>query len=716
MTSPTQFPSSSLFSVAIPDEPPAYVDSAGWTAALLLFRRRFRMIFLLSVLLSLVAVPLILMLPRLYYAETRLMVSPTPVFKFAEDAAGRAPNLDINAEIERLGSQGVVISVVDQFAVAALPEFNPDLKQGSAFQDLTSVLMASVQRILADAGIAPPLAVRSETEQHDRVLANFRKSLNVSRDGTTNVVTVGFSSRDPVLAAEVPGAIVAAYLAQSQAQWKSEIARTTEWLDTRIAIERVQLSESQAAFDRFRHRSGVQSGDTEMAASDRLAKIEARLDALRRDRLGIAATRRSVAAASANPDLPSLSETPRLLDLRKEHQSEVRELEKSAAVYGENTSAITFRKDRIAAIMTEISAELTSYDHVLSLRDAALSTEEKQLRIDAEKTRNAVATIRGATPQVTNFAETLRAHEEALSLLEYRKLSLDAQSALAPVSFDILATADLPIYPEGPGRKLYIAAALLGGALLALFAAGIAELRDTTLRSHEQLSHLKRMVPIGLWPVFSAAERRKTSSAIATNTDASGASVLRDMLLMLECANQGRMPQVLTVTTPLNSHNDVPVAEWIALQLAKQGQSIQLIETREGKSRGFFERFAKKNAQDDQDPRLKRRLLSRIVELHGGDVDVALNALVTQARTDGIITIIDAPPLLSKGGMRYARIGDGLLLVSGWGKTSRATVELAYGLLSKLGVTQIFSLITDADPKRHRLYGFTDRLSLSPSV
>lgn len=704
------------FAIPMPDDQRVFDDGAGWKAALLLVRRKAVMILLLTVLISLAAVPFILSMPQQYHAETRFMVSPTPVFKFAEEVTGRMPKLDVESEVERLASQDVAAVVIKQFEIAGLPEFNPALKPESGSQDLIQRATTSVRKALTDIGIGVSPKAAVNPEDPDRVPANFSNALSITQVGDSNVVRVGFTSRDPVLAAKVPGAMVAAYLAQTQAHWTSEIAVATDWLGSWIDVGRAQIKENEAAFERYRSRTALKSGDTELVASNRLSQIEERLLAVRRERLDIAAILRSVEASKANPDLPSLSQPPQFLELRKEHQRELRELEKAASVYGANTSAIAFRKSRIAAITAEISAELDAQEHVLNLRDTTLAMEEDELLADSEKIRETLATVQNAGAQLSSLAESLRAHDEALSLLEYRKQSLHSQATVKPINLDILASAEVPIRPEGIGRKIYLGGAAFGGFLCALLFAGISELRDTTVRSHEQLSHLAGVVPVGLWPRLSTPERRRMSRDISSMADTTGPNFLHDMLLMLECANRGEFPQVLTVTSPCQSDSESPVAAWMALQLAATGQKVQFIEARRDRPPGFLSKIAGNTSDAGENPHVLYRSLAEVADDLGGNPDKVLSMLLKKAKADDMITIINAPPLLSKGGMRYARTGDGLLLAMGWGRTPRAACDLAAGLLAKLGVNRVYSLITDANPKRHRLYGFTDRLSLEGSA
>ena len=713
MTSSTRFVPQRQFPIAISDSPHMTEENANWTTARLMLRRRIGLILLMTSLFILASVLLVLSMPQRYYAETRFMVSQTPVFKFAEDATGQVPRLEIGAELERFVSEDVVETVAEKLAIGELAEFNPNLNPKSGFRDALDGVSSAFKKQLLDFGIGTPLEVEHGTDDLDHVKAHFREALFVSQVGSSNVVRIGFSSRDPILAAEVPGEVVAAYLALTQSNWSSEIGVATDWLDSWIEIGRTQMKENEAAFERFRNRTALQSGDTEVAAAGRLAQIEARLTEVQRERLEIETIRRSVLAAKANPDLPPLSQTPQLLDLRKQHQLELRDLERVASIYGRNADEIALRKSRIAMILNQISKELAAQQHVLQLRDSALVMEEAQLIADTESIRATLGHLQNAGSQLANLAETLRAHDESLALLEYRKQSLLSQSSMMPINLDILTSADVPNSPEGLGRRVYVAVAAIIGFLFALLFVGIAELRDRTVRGHEQLAHINSMVPVGLWPALKAAERRRIRTDISAMADTTGPSMLRDTLLMIRCANRGEFPDVLTVTSPQRLDDKIPVAEWIAMQLVAEGHRVQFIEARERKSRNRLSATSAIINDAGEKSNFVRKSLADLAERNGRNTEKTLSALVAQAKADNMITIINAPPLLSGGGLRYARAGDAILVAFAWGRTPLVAVELAAGLLFRMVVPQVFSLIVDANPKRHRLYGFTDRLSLA---
>ncbi|EPX85728.1 hypothetical protein Salmuc_05000 [Salipiger mucosus DSM 16094] len=676
--------------------------------ALRMLQRRARLIIGITLLACVVALPFIMAVPKHYYSETRVLASPAPALALTAGLDGREARIDMQAELERLLSKEVSAAVIERFNLAGREEFNASLKPPSELDTLIAALRARLNgtEVGADGG--------SDEQTADKVAQAFDAALVVSRQSNVDVIAVGFTSRDPWLAAQVPGAMVETYLARRSAHWEQEVTEAADWLEKRIATERANVDEARAELDRLLGADGQSGADTEDTTAKRLLQIEDRQAELERMRFDIAASRRSIAAALANPDIPALTEPARIETLRGELQDEVRELDRIALVYGDSYETVKRRKARIDSIRADIAEGLRSFDRTLELRDTALEAEQERLGQDAEAARAALGAIRATTPQVRERTDVLRAREQTLSDLEYRQQLLLSQARLAPVSLEELSPPRVPVDPLGPGRKVYLAGTAIGALLVALLIAAILEMRDTGVRSHEQLAHLPHLEPVGLWPQFTRAQKRTMRRDVDRRTVTPATEALRDMLLMLESAHGGRLPRLLTVTAPRGQDMAVPVAGWIALELAATGRKVRLVETRAaGVSPLRHLIGGSAGAKARPDDGIQHLELPKLVTRHGGDVAAALRAVTARGEEDGAIVIVDAPPLLSPGSLRFARLGGPVLLVLRWGRTPRAVVELAAGLLAKLGAPQVYSLVADVQPRRHRLYGFTDRLTVS---
>lgn len=706
MTTSMKMPGSSFaFAAPAPERP--LEGEFGWTSILRLLRRRWWQLAAVILGACLLALPGILSMPRLYNAQARVMISPTPVQGLVTEDTTRMEMVSTETEVERIVSRDIAQTIIDRFDLAARPEFNPALQDAAPIGGLVSGIAALLP---ANPSTDAPLDPQSE----DRVMRSFLEKLEVNRIGLGDVVYIGFTSEDPALAAAVPGAVIETYRDRTDARWRAEVGAAGAWLESQIDTARDNVQDSREAIIAYQERTGLQAGDTAEEAADRLALLQGRTVELSKERVDLDAARRSVEASREDLDLSALSEPDRLAELRRERDVEQRELARTASVYGEKYAGIAVHQNRIAAIEEEMRTELDAYGRSLALRASSLDAEDDRISAEMSETRGAVAAIRNGAPELARLTATLEAREEALADLQNRQQRLASETPISPVSLEVLSPATPPLEPTGPGRKLYLLATALGGLLLGMLVVALLELRDGSVRSHEQLVHLPGLTPLGLLPALNGRQGRQVARAISERTATPFAESLRDALFMLECANGGRLPRSMVVTAAREADEGPPVAEWLALELAAAGHQVRLVNARDPRPKGARRTLSRGPSDFAHRP---VEHLSLAVEVQkAGSLAAAVEGLVMQAEHSGTLTLFDAPPLHRSSSLQLSRKVGTTLLVMRWGRTPRRLADLLAGLLAKLGDVRAYSLIVEVDPARHRHYGFSDRISLTDPV
>ncbi|WP_422072344.1 hypothetical protein [Tranquillimonas rosea] len=686
-----------------------------WTTAFRAIRRRFWIIVLITLAVCVAALPPILSLKKTYYAETRVLMSPTRVTEMAGDGYERVEELDVAIEIERLLSREISTSVIERFDLDERPEFNPDLREKRPL----ALMIARARAAILPPAAAPATEADDATDSTaQRVLREYRNALVVDRPGNFNVLTIGFVSLDPKLAAAVPNAVAELYLERSDAVWQSEIDTAAAWLDQRIRAERQRVADGRAAIEAFRSEVGVDTSGADTENADRLGVLTVRRSELAQERFDLSAALASVDAAKADLATPALNEPSVLQGLRRELQQEERELETISGTYGENYSGVVFRKNRIDTIRVELSDELAVYGRSLELRDTALEAEETAILSQMATLRDELSEQRRAGPELDRMRDTVRAQEDALSLLEYRYQNLMAERLVSPVSLDVLAPATVPVRPSGTSRRSYLMAAALAGLALALTVAALIELRDKSIRSHEQLGHLDLLRPIGLLHAPSRRERQLLPQTIRERIETPLTERLREALFMLECDNQERLPSSILVSPAETGGHQGDVAEWLGMELLAEGHRVLLVDARleeqpqqalvgPARQRPFCH-----DIQRDPETGLARLTL-RSDTPRGAAFGRALRELQAHADSIGCVTVYRGPPLHRAATMQIAKVAERTILTLRWGHTTRHVVELIAGLVGKAGVGPVASLIVDVNTRRHRQYGFSDRLTLT---
>lgn len=683
-------------------EPPAPEqlkdDELGWLSALRAIRRRLPLIVLVTLAICLLALPFILGLEKSYYAETRVMISRAPASALADAATIRQGEMDITAEVERLGSSETAEAVIARFGLEQREEFNPDLRPDPL-----------LKRALGWFVPQAPAAQRSEQDSAAQVLAEYRGALAIRQQGRSNVVTIGFTSQDRALAAQVPAAVAEIYRAQGETRWRAEVAEAAGWLQGRIETARAQVAQSRAALETAGVEGDAASTETVAASLNRLNALETSGARVAQELSELETTLASVTAAQGDIALSALTEPQALQDLRRELQRETRELENATITFGEKSDVVVRGRARAETIRDDIRSELAAYRNGLELRQKLLTVQSGDLQRRATLARERLAGQQRAALEREHRAEVLRAQEQSLSQFEYRQQSLLAEGRMSPITLDVLSPALTPRFPLGPGRKVYLLLAIFAGGLIALTIAGALELSDRSVRSHEQLAHLRQVIPVGYLP---AAPGDGTPSWPPTLLF--GECLSRAVHLM-ETANHGEFPASVLVFPASGRVGAGRTARWIALDLIASGQKVLLVEVQDGRgtpSPTVADSLSIGNIESGQADGIDRlRLDARLVQ--GERFQPRLTAFLTDAACAGYVTIFDGPPLDRLITLKIAQLVELRLLVLDWGHTERPTAELIAELSIKSGIAPLSSLIVGVKPARHSKYGFTDFITLT---
>ncbi|MEP3437170.1 MAG: Wzz/FepE/Etk N-terminal domain-containing protein [Hoeflea sp.] len=230
------------------------------------------------------------MINPLYKSETRLLIETRePVYTSDQNSQSAATALDeraVTSQVEILRSTDLLKQVARELNLSSHKEFDSAAKS-SAIADLLVLLGLKKN----------PLDVPAE----ERVLKAFNKKLDIYAVPGSRVIGIQFSSEDASLAAEVPNALVDAYLAfQSGAKLENN-TDASAWLEPEIARLREKVRESEAKVAEYRSQTGlllVNQQDT--ISAKQLSDISTELSRVRGERADSEARAQSVRNALKN--------------------------------------------------------------------------------------------------------------------------------------------------------------------------------------------------------------------------------------------------------------------------------------------------------------------------------------------------------------------------------------------------------------------------------
>ncbi|RVD47341.1 chain-length determining protein, partial [Mesorhizobium sp. M7A.F.Ca.ET.027.03.2.1] len=217
-----------------------------------------------------------------YKAETQVEIAPRESI-YTRPASNNndtdKPILDeqgVATQVQIISSNEILKQVSQKLGLEKLPEFNEALD------------MSALSRALVLVGLkSDPMEIPTE----ERVLKKMHEKLNVYGVEKTRIIAIEFSSEDPKLAAAVPDAIAAAYIAGQGAAKLESNSAAADFLAPEIADLQRQVKDAEAKVAAYRAQSDLlMGGNNSVLATQQLSELSSELSKVRANRAAAEAT------------------------------------------------------------------------------------------------------------------------------------------------------------------------------------------------------------------------------------------------------------------------------------------------------------------------------------------------------------------------------------------------------------------------------------------
>lgn len=391
----------------------------------------------------------------LYRAETRILIeSGESVFTRPESANADSPSLDqegVASQVQVVGSTDILRKVAHKLDLASRTEFNPGAHLGPLDRALVSTGLENDPR---------------EIPVDERVLAAMRERLTVYRVDNSRVIVIGFSSKDPKLAAEVPNAIADAYIAVERAAKLELNTDATAWLQPEIADLTKRVKQAEAKVADFRAHSDLLLGDNNSTlAKQQLSDSVTELSRVRAQRADAEAKALSVKAALENggaiDTLPAVLASPLVQRLREQEVQLRTQLADLGTTLLPGHPRIKALKSQIADLDRQIHGQVERVLKSLQSEAETARIREQQLEADLKTTK---AESAKAAEQQVELDVLQREAAAQRSLLEtyltrYREAASRSNHDYVPVDARVFSRAMTPGQPYYPKKPAIIGAA-----------------------------------------------------------------------------------------------------------------------------------------------------------------------------------------------------------------------------------------------------------------
>ncbi|MER8750669.1 exopolysaccharide transport family protein [Mesorhizobium sp. M1050] len=407
---------------------------------------------------------------RHYKAETQVEIAPRESV-YTRPASNNndtdKPILDeqgVATQVQIISSNEILKQVAQKLGLEKLPEFDDALD------------MSPLSRALVLVGLkSDPMEIPTE----ERVLKKMHEKLNVYGVEKTRIIAIEFSSEDPKLAAAIPDAIAAAYIAgQGAAKLESNNA-AADFLAPEIADLSKQVKDAEAKVAAYRSQSDLlMGGNNSVLATQQLSELSSELSKVRANRAAAEATADGVRRAlqtggslDAVPEVLSSDLIQRLRERQVELRSNIADL--STTLLG-NHPRIRALKSQLADLDAQIRSEAQKIMKGLLMQAETAKARENQLVADVNTLK--AASAQAGEQQVDLDAlqrdATAKRQQLELYLANYREAASRQDRNYLPVDARIASKASVPseaYFPKvGPIVGAAFAASLLIMAIVTL--------------------------------------------------------------------------------------------------------------------------------------------------------------------------------------------------------------------------------------------------------
>jgi succinoglycan biosynthesis transport protein ExoP len=686
-------------------------EHTDWRRAIDILKKHWRLsgVFALVIVVS-VTVATLLMKP-VFEPQARVEVDPpgAEVFSLQGNNNSGASTDYIETQAQNLQNDELTLEVIRKLHLDQSPYFGAD-----------PYAISSGPRLATE--VASPL-----TPAENRALFVFKRSRKITRDVASRLITVSVSAHNPIVAAAVTNTLVNMFIERDYKLRNEAISQSSKWLQRQLDDIRQRMDDSNRALSSFEKENGISTiGDNQNRFTEEMVELSRQLMQAQADRIQLQSYMNELNGVRGS-SLPQISSNPVVQELTKKLAEVKAEISETRAIYGTNhpnTQKLQNQADELQSQLSGQRAEI--------LRDMKTSYTAAQAREHLMQ-----AQMQGASKQMTVLAQynALKRESDASTQLYqalYQKIKEAAIAAETKSSnVRVVDRARVLDEPTRPHRRQNIGVGLLVGILGGVVMAFLCEGMDTRIHTPEDVKRCLGADSVSVVPVIGNGEpigqvrpwqsprpqnaQHKPYLLQIERPNSAAGEALRSICVSVRLSRQnGCMPQVLLVVSPLTGEGKTTLSVNLALTLARHGRTciVDADLRKEGVAQalgvaayhGIREVLSKTMEIDQvlvsavQLPNLSLLGAGSAPGEPGGLISSgAMSDLVGKLRQRFEFIVIDSPPmLLFSDGRALSALADGVIVVGRSGVTTRESLKRTMDLLRGVRSAPVVELVLNA--------------------
>ena len=662
-------------------------------------------------------------MPPLYTANTRIVFERTVAKYLQTNRVTDGPSVDDGdtwGQIYIIASETNILPVVRSLGLAEDPEFNGARDETSLRARVRGLVHEGLQFVRGTAPL-PEVAGNPEKIALDGVLRN----LSVTRGDVPNLISVSFTSRDPVKAAKIANAVVEAYQAGNIATKVNSTKIVSTLVQDRVTELKRQAADAERAVLEYRMAHNLAGTGGSGLTGDQLASLQGHLTTAR---VAMAEAKARVDRISAGGDVsgPFTPDNELISRLRTQYLELSSRATDVESRVGQGHLAAVKMRSRMAEVQAAIADEQKrlagSFNREYELARARY--EELAATVSQEVTeKGSNSGVQARIKELDSAAETLRTlYNRMLERATDTNRLVDTQPSITPDA-RVVTHATPPAQTDASKKRFLI---LAGGSVLGFFlGSALLLLRNFPFGVFRTAQQVSRATGLAC-AVLPRVVRRNDQAALkvgeyALDTPYSRfAETLRSIWALINVAQRETGAKVICVVSSVPGEGKTTVATNLASHFSSHTSARVLLIDADFHRHSLSDRVAPqatvglKEALDEptdfakyvvRKERLKLDVLpcplpNRIpnaAELLGAP---AMQKLIDTARDTYDLVVIEAPPMAAVIDFKMiSRHCDAFIFVVEWSKTSQRLVLECLGDASEFVDRVLCVVLNKFDPR-----------------
>ena len=644
-----------------------------------------------------------------------------------------ADSTALDTEVQILKSRALADRVATSEKLDADPEFNAALKPQSALGRLLSFGRATAP-MAADTH-DPATLLR----QHQNVVDKTLAGLAVKRVGLTYVVQLAYTSTSPAKAARLANAFAKDYLLQQLDAKFDATRQANDWLNTKVADLRNQVTEAENAVQQYKVANNLMSAqgttltETEISTLDSQLATAKEQEAEQEARLQTAKSQ--MARGSTGEDVGEAMSSPVVQQLRAQRTILTQKIADLQGRYGDRHPELLKANRELADIDAQIKQEI---QRIISSLEAQAQVARQRAASIAGSVAQSKGSLAGNDRASVKLDELQRNADAAKALYDSflaRFKETTAQQGLEQNDARIVSQAKIPTEASYPKKSTNFAIGLMLAIAAGLGAAVLADALDSGLATAEDVERELDIPYLGAIPAAASTldtpkgrEMSKTSAIdlVVENPLSSFAESFRNLRASLLYSRVGETVKVILVTSSLPGEGKTTTSIALARTMALAGSQVvvvdcdlrqrSLIRVLPGEPKaGLLEvlngtvSLGEALIKDEASGAMILPLVRSAYTPKDVFGTAAMKSLMDVLRQHFDIVILDTAPVLPIADTRVlASTADVVVLLVRWRKTPNKAAQAALRLLTSVNAYVAGAALTQVDLRAQARYGYGD--------